>query len=212
MHTHPLIEALVEDLSASHRRFSGQMLVRVGLAAMCAGLIFYGLYGFRDDGLAALGDLRFLAKIGLLAALLWGLWPLMRRAAGPIKVKARDLRPLAFVSLVWVAMVGCEAVLIPPVEWQRVMIGENGTFCLTSIPLIGTPVLVAMLATLRTAAPERAIISGALAGFFSAAVAGLVYAVHCPDDSPFFVVVWYGAATIILILCGALSGRVLLRW
>jgi hypothetical protein len=69
-----------------------------------------------------------------------------------------------------------------------------------------------MLVTLRGGAPEGAVASGAVAGFFCASVAGLIYAVHCPDDSPFFVVFWYGAVAIALTVMGALSGRLLLRW
>jgi len=212
MHTHPLIGALVEDLPSSPRRMSEQIRFRVGISTVLVGSVFYGLYGLRDDGIAALGDVRFLFKLSLLLALILALWPVLHRAAGPIAVKPRDLRLLGWAALYWLAMIGGEAMLLPRGEWNRALMGENGIFCLTVMPLIGLPLLAAMLVTLRGGAPEGAVASGAVAGFFCASVAGLIYAVHCPDESPFFVVFWYGAVAIALTVMGALSGRLLLRW
>ena len=212
MQTHRLIEALVADLQPLRQRLPGQILMRLGWAALAAALAFYGLYGFRDDGLASLGDPRFAVKISLLLTLVGALWPLMRRAAGPIKMTPTDFKPLAWVGLFWLTMMGLEVALVPQTAWYQMMVGENGLFCLAAIPLIGMPLLATIIVTLRGAAPAVASVSGAVAGFFSAAIASVLYAVHCPDDSPFFLVVWYGAATMILMAMGALSGRWVLRW
>ena len=46
----------------------------------------------------------------------------------------------------------------------------------------------------------------------SAGVGALLYATHCPDDSPLFVAIWYGSATAIVVAIGALAGARLLRW
>jgi hypothetical protein len=43
-------------------------------------------------------------------------------------------------------------------------------------------------------------------------LAGTLYALHCPDDSPLFVGIWYVLAAAIVTLAGALCGARLLRW
>jgi hypothetical protein len=55
-------------------------------------------------------------------------------------------------------------------------------------------------------------LAGAAAGLMSAGIGGLLYATHCPDDSPLFVVLWYGCATAIVVAGGALAGARVLRW
>ena len=55
-------------------------------------------------------------------------------------------------------------------------------------------------------------LTGALAGAASAGVAALLYASHCPDDSPLFVATWYPLATLICMGVGALAGRRFLAW
>jgi hypothetical protein len=40
----------------------------------------------------------------------------------------------------------------------------------------------------------------------------LLYGLHCSDDSPLFVVAWYGLAMLLVGAAGALAGHRLLRW
>ena len=46
----------------------------------------------------------------------------------------------------------------------------------------------------------------------SAAAAAALYAFHCFDDSPLFVVTWYALAALPVIALGAAVGHRLLRW
>jgi hypothetical protein len=39
-----------------------------------------------------------------------------------------------------------------------------------------------------------------------------VFAMHCMDDSPLFVAIWYTLATGLMALTGLLVGRYVLRW
>ena len=48
--------------------------------------------------------------------------------------------------------------------------------------------------------------------FLAAATAAVIYAFHCFDDSPLFVLTWYSLAAIPVVLLGAALGRRLLRW
>jgi hypothetical protein len=35
---------------------------------------------------------------------------------------------------------------------------------------------------------------------------------HCPDDSPFFVAVWYSSAIAVVVAAGYFTGLRLLKW
>jgi hypothetical protein len=69
-----------------------------------------------------------------------------------------------------------------------------------------------MLAILRRGAPASPLLAGAAAGLLAAASGSALYAFHCFDDSPLFVVTWYSLAAIPVVLAGAFAGRRLLHW
>ena len=73
--------------------------------------------------------------------------------------------------------------------------------------------LAALIVALRAGAPMHPALTGALAGAATAGIAALLYASHCPDDSPLFVATWYPLATLICAARGrprraAVSGLV----
>jgi len=80
------------------------------------------------------------------------------------------------------------------------------------VPALSLAPLVAVLVMLRSAAPASPALAGAAAGLLSAAAGATLYAFHCFDDSPLFVVTWYTLATVPMVVIGALAGRRLLRW
>jgi hypothetical protein len=92
------------------------------------------------------------------------------------------------------------------------MVGRNSMVCLTAIPAMSLPLLVAALAGLRHGAPTRPAISGAIAGLVSAGLAATLYASHCTDDSPLFVATWYTVSTALVTAIGALAGSRVLRF
>ena len=55
-------------------------------------------------------------------------------------------------------------------------------------------------------------LAGAAAGALAWAVASAIYAFHCFDDSPLFVLVWYPMAAIPVVAAGYVMGSRLLRW
>ena len=105
-----------------------------------------------------------------------------------------------------------ETFLSPRESWPHLAMGENHLFCLQAIPTIGLPILIVTLAILRHAAPADPWGAGALAGALSGAVASLIYAVHCPDDSPFFISLGYGLGSVSLTILGMIVGRIFLKW
>ena len=54
--------------------------------------------------------------------------------------------------------------------------------------------------------------AGAVAGLVAGGVGATLYAMHCTDDSPLFVALWYSLAVALVALAGAAAGRWLLRW
>jgi hypothetical protein len=83
--------------------------------------------------------------------------------------------------------------------------------CLTAIPMLSLPLLIAALIGLRHGAATRPTLTGAVAGLIAGGIAATFYAAHCVDDSPLFVVTWYGIALALVALAGALAGRWVLR-
>lgn len=72
--------------------------------------------------------------------------------------------------------------------------------------------LVAVLAALRAGAPSSPAIAGAVAGPLAGSLAASLYAIHCTDDSPLFVALWYPPPIVLAVLAGAAAGSRVLRW
>jgi hypothetical protein len=186
------------------------MLLGLGFAgALCLYAIFVGP---RPDFAAAAAtvrfDLKFLDAIALaLPSLL-----LLIRLARP-EARGGALARWLFAPLVLLAAaVVVELWVVPSNEWLTRLIGHNWLYCTTMIPMMAAPILVALIVAMRPGAPQRPSWTGALAGAASAGLASLLYASHCPDDSPLFVATWYPLAAIICASAGALAGRRFLAW
>src|SRR3954453_20383979 len=92
------------------------------------------------------------------------------------------------------------------------LVGSNSLVCLTAIPRLARPLLVAALIGLRHGAPARPAVAGGFAGLVSAGLPAALYASHCTDDSPLFVATWYTLATALVTAIGALVGAKVLRY
>ena len=92
------------------------------------------------------------------------------------------------------------------------LIGANARFCLLFIPMLATAPLACLLFALRQGAPTNPGLAGAVAGLLAGAVAATLYALHCPDDSPFFLATWYSLAIVIVSASGYGVGSRMLRW
>ena len=90
--------------------------------------------------------------------------------------------------------------------------GSNALVCLIAIPTLAIAPLAVVLAILRSGAPASPALAGGAAGLLAAAAAAALYAFHCFDDSPLFVVTWYALAALPVVAVGAAAGHRLLRW
>jgi hypothetical protein len=212
MKTEDLIAALAADNDTKQTPMSRAFGLDLGLGFCVSALFFFAFLGLRPTFFASLDQPRFLFKFlfsGTLAAT--GLvlaWRLSRPDADPgVARRAVFLAP----GLVIVASL-IEMAVVPHDQWAARMIGHNAVHCLTLIPFMSLAPLAGLFLALRHGAPSDPHRAGAAAAFASAGLAAILYAANCPDDSPFFVAVWYMTATAIVVAFGWFAGGRLLRW
>ncbi len=211
MKTNELVELLAADKTVAPA--PGRTLILALLPALLiAFLLFLGFAGFRADLLESLGSARFDFKVLLNLALVAVSAGLLLRLGRPGS-RSGAWRPLGWaVPFALGLAVLVELAVQPASLWWTVARGQNSTWCLRIIPLLAFAPLLATLWSLRQAAPSRPALTGAVAGLMSAGIGGALYALHCPDDSPLFVAIWYVIATAGVAVLGALLGSRWLRW
>lgn len=209
MRTDSLIRAIVADRQTPPSPGRGLLIaLAIGLAVSAAA--FAIVLGPRPDIAAAAATPRFLLKFVetlLLAATAALLVLRLARPGAPVPIMAILAAPLLLAAAVL-----AELALVPAAQWQARLVGSNSLICLTAVPLLSLPILGAALYGLRQGAPTRAGLTGAVAGLLASGLAATLYAMHCTDDSPLFVAVWYSAAIAIVTLIGAVAGSRVLRW
>lgn len=184
--------------------------IAIGMAAAAA--LFMPTLGVRPDFAAALHTWRFLAKVAtVLAGCLAALWA-TARLLYPDAEPRKELGVLALPAALLALAVGAELMVLPEGMWAARAIGTNAMLCLTAIPTLALAPLVALMVALRAGAPASPATAGAAAGLLAGTLAASLYALHCFDDSPLFVALWYLPALACVTLAGALVGHRLLRW
>ena len=212
MDTDQLIRTLAAD-NAHHGRPVGTALALALLSAVPVSVaLFLVLLGVRPDVMTAMHnpffDLKFVVTLALaLSALTVGLH-LSRPEAGLRGWIWLLLIPIGFL----VAGIGGEMMLPQRLPMMTRLVGHNSRVCLSAIPVISLPLLVAAMIGLRHGAPTRPVLAGAIAGLLSAGFAATLYAAHCTDDSPLFVATWYTLAALAVAAVGALAGSKVLRF
>lgn len=212
MKTDDLIRAIAHDTGGRPPWLVGRMMLAVVAGAAVALLLFAIGLGFRPNLLPALRTWRFLLKLVFAIALCaLAFWTCVRLARP--ETHLRDVvAGLAAAPALLAVGVGYELMTVPSVEWYARAIGTNSRVCLVAIPLLSMASLAATLAALRAGAPSSPAASGALAGLLAGGLAASLYAMHCPDDSPLFVAIWYCLAIALVAAAGAVAGRRVLRW
>jgi hypothetical protein len=211
MKTDNLIDALVADraIAAKPLRWTlAAALLAGGLASLA---LFFATLGVRADIEPALGTWRFDLKVGLVLLALGLAFSLCIAVSRPVVTShpGRRLLPLATLAA---AAVAIELVVLPSTSWASRLVGSNALVCLIAIPTLAIGPLAAVLVILRSGAPASPALAGGAAGLLAAAAAASLYAFHCFDDSPLFVITWYALAALPVIALGAVAGHRLLRW
>ena len=211
MKTANLIEALVADRAARGRPLGWVLAGALVVGGAASLAMFLVELGVRADIAEALATWRFELKVAMVLLALGLAFSLCVSWSRPVTSGRAGWRLLPLAALA-VAAVAIELAALPSAEWIARLVGSNAVICLTTIPPLAVAPLAAVLWILRSGAPASPALAGAAAGLLAATAAAVLYAFHCFDDSPLFVVTWYVLAAVPIVVIGAIVGRRLLRW
>ncbi|SKA39465.1 hypothetical protein SAMN02745126_06241 [Enhydrobacter aerosaccus] len=211
MKTEQLVAALVADGGRAGRPIAATIAraLAAGLAVSLA--IFAVTLGPRVDLMPALETWRFDLKLVLVAVAVMAAGACCLAFARP-QSSAHWRLCVALLVVLAAGALAAELSVLPRGQWMISLVGSNALVCTTAIPLFSLAPLVGLLLALRRTAPASPMLAGAAAGAFAATCAAVIYAFHCFDDSPLFVLVWYPLAMVPAVTVGAVLGRRLLRW
>jgi hypothetical protein len=213
VNTDELIIALAQDtrpVRSWHGAFNLIAALAIGAAAALVLIaLFIGdpLLGARSVDIMTLGvKMAFTVSLLLLSGyLLYG-------AGRPGREPRRGVPWLA-APFVLVAILAAAALASAPAGAAPGLIfGSSWQACLLSVSLLTVPVYGALVLAFRRLAPTDLKLTGLLAGLASGSAAALVYAMHCTETSPAFLLIWYGLGITIAGIAGRAAGPVLLRW
>jgi hypothetical protein len=212
MDTEQLIRSLAADNSHRARPVGYVLMLALLAAAPVSLVIFFAELGFRPDIMTAMHNPFFDLKFAVTLAL----------AISGIAVALHLSRPeaslrgfgwfLLIPAGILAACISGEMMMPQRVPMMTRLVGSNSKICMTAIPALSVPLLIAALIGLRHGAPSRPALSGAIAGLLSAGFAATLYASHCTDDSPLFVATWYTIAVACVAALGALIGSRVLKY
>jgi hypothetical protein len=211
MKTDQLIAALIADRTSTVHSTARRLVLALLAGGVLSLAAFLAALGVRHDFVAAVETWRFNIKVGLVLLALVLAFGLCRALAQPVALShpGRRLLPLAGLAA---ALIAIELLVVPPAAWTTRLVGSNSLICLTAIPALSLAPLAGLLMALRSTAPASPALVGAAAGLLAAASGASLYALHCFDDSPLFVLTWYTLAALIVTAVGAVAGSRLLRW
>ena len=214
MRTDDLINTLVADHAAqpSPRPIGyGLAMAIIGGLAISAALFSITL-GLRPDIVSALGTWRFDMKLAdNLVLVIVTAWVVLRLSR-PTTTPPSAMRALVVPVFLLLAAVMYELVTVPASAWLPRAMGMNGFVCLANIILLSILPFSAVVYALRQGAPMSPAVAGAAAGLLAGALGATVFAMHCMDDSPLFVAIWYTLGTGLMAMVGLLVGQYVLRW
>lgn len=212
MRTSGLIDAIAADAGAPRRRLTSAFWIAVAASAVAASLVFEAMLGPRPDIAAAAATPRFLWKF--VATLSFGVAAatLALRLARPGADPAPGRAALIVAAALLAGSVAVELFVTPSGAWAAKMMGRNALLCLASVPALSALPLLVLLVAMRRGAPGSPAALGACAGLLAGAIGSTFYALHCFDDSPLFVALWYGLAVGAVTVVGAALGSRLLKW
>jgi hypothetical protein len=214
MRTDELINTLVADHAAQPRpRPIGHGLVMAIIGGLAISSALFSLtLGVRPDILSALStwrfDLKLSANLVLVIAATW----VALRLSSPTTKPLSAMRALLVPALLLLAAVMYELVTVPASAWPSRAMGVNGVMCLASIIFLSVLPLTATIYALRQGAPASPAVMGAVGGLLAGALGATVFAMHCTNDSPLFVAIWYTLAIGLTAIVGLLVGQYVLRW
>jgi hypothetical protein len=214
MRTAELIELLSARLQPVDRRqLTRSVALSVGFGFAAAIIATALLYGFRTDLDRTRSVLFLLFKLAFASTVvLVGLAWLLRlaRPGAEHGSKYLALATLPFATLCTLAVINL--LLVPPADWEAMLMGHEWRKCLFSIPILATAPFAALVWALRRGAPTDLKRSGAVAGLVAGGVGATAYALHGTGDQFPYIALWYSGTLALCALAGAVLGPKMLRW
>ncbi len=182
-----------------------------GGAAVALGLIVATI-GLRPQLGAALASPEVLVKLAFALGALTGATLALDAAGRPGRSLGAGLGVFAAAGAAIVLIALFDLAGRPIALWPERILGTYWTACLVSIPIYAIPAMLLATAGLRRMAPTDPERGGLVVGLAGGTASAVAYALHCVDDAPAFVAVWYMAGILIATLIGRALAPRLLRW
>ncbi|OAH45426.1 hypothetical protein AX777_17615 [Sphingobium yanoikuyae] len=215
MNTELLIAQLAEDLhpvppGASRAHLRNGLIAGAAIAA--AGVVFWPSLGVRHDLGAAMTTGIFWIKLLYTGSLAYLGFQALDRLSRP------GSRPVDWTRLLAVPLVALAAATLlrlgvsPADSGDAFWMGSSWAQCPLYVAGLSIPVFFGLLWGISRLAPTQLTAAGAAAGLVAGGTGATVYALHCTESSPGFVLLWYTLGLAAASLIGAAVGPKLLRW
>jgi len=211
--TDDLIVALANDSRPTSRHTVGRTLaLGLALGGVVSIAVMVLWLGVRPDFMDAMRTGPFWMKFAYalsVAALGFGLVDRLARPDGDGGIFGPMLlAPLAVMIALAIFQLWGE----PEDLRMKMMLGATYQVCARNIVIVSAPIFLGLFWALRSLAPTRLTLAGAVAGVLAGAAGTFVYAFHCNESAAPFVAIWYTLGIVAVGAIGALLGRSLLRW
>jgi hypothetical protein len=208
MKTDELIGLLARDIGTALPVPATSLSRWLPLAALAAGAIFLAVLGMRPNIGSATTMFPTGLKLGFGLVLAAAAGVVAMRLARPDADRLNAVMLLAFMAALMAVVLAAGGFLsnAPRANWTTIL------KCVTMIPLMSLLPLAAFLMALRQGAVTQPEIAGAMSGLASGGLAILAYGLHCTEDSPLFIGLWYSVAALCAAGIGAVAGRRVLAW
>lgn len=212
-------QALITELSSDLRPVppgGPRIRLRKGLlvGAVVTGVVmlFWPSLGPRPDMAEALTAGSFWIKLLYTASIASLGFVALDRLSRP------DAAMLPWSRLLWPPVAALAA--ISAMRWATMSARDSTAFwmgsswwqCPAYVVALALPVFVGLIWAMARLAPTRLGAAGAAAGLVSGGTGASVYALHCAETSPGFILLWYSLGLAAATVLGAVTGPRLLRW
>ncbi len=213
MKTDELINALSADNAVQLSQSEARNWTR-GLAAGAAAAVLMVLMivKARPDIGEAIHDPRFLFKFVAALALAGPAAALAYRLSRPQSGPGPGLAMLVLAPALLALGCGIDIALTPASGWGAQATGNYPFYCLVCVPVFSLAPLTGIFLALSQGAPTHQRLAGFVGGLAAGGMGAAAYALHCTDDSPLFLALWYSIAVTLVGALGAWLGPRVLRW
>jgi hypothetical protein len=213
MKTDDLIDLLANQTTRVERSVVARRFIKALVLGVIGSLILMSVtFGVRHDLGSVIRTSVFWAKMAYPLAIAVGAMLAVMRLGRP---GARAGYTWAVIALpfvaVWIAGVLTVDGAIGAQRWM-LLLGQSWRTCPFNIVLLSVPTFPAVFWAVKSLAPTRLRLTGAVAGLLASSVATVVYCLHCPEMSPAFWSVWYAIGMAMPAVIGAWVGPRFLKW